>query len=109
MVKIPKCPFLTHTLMADYTLVSLQKKGLPLPHPHQHHGTTPVRNINASNSTLMTVVLLHLERYKEGLVKWQSHQKRDSFTGVYHNESGEGVRVLIVANGDVLDSYYKLL
>ncbi len=38
-----------------------------------------------------------------------SHQKRDSFTGVYHNESGEGVRVLIVANGDVLDSYYKLL
>ena len=38
-----------------------------------------------------------------------SHQKRDSFTGVYHNESGEGVRVLIVANSDVLDSYYKLL
>ena len=38
MVKTPKCLFLTHTLMADYTLVSLQKKGLPLPHPHQHQG-----------------------------------------------------------------------
>ena len=39
----------------------------------------------------------------------KSQQKRDSFRGVYHNEGGEGVRVLIVAKGDVLDSCYKLL